>query len=427
MRRPLRVLLNLDLPVGGWCGGIEQFVSGLVWGLAELDDGPEQYLLLVGEENSDWLKHRLGSNQQIVSNKPPLDRAKALLGGLRRPAGRLWRGARRLLSGSAEGAGAGPAVSDRFLGSLNVQLVHFPFQKFWPCGVPSIFNPHDLLHLHFPEFLTQDDLEWRRLTYLPACLQASAVVAESRAVRKDLVTKFGLDARKIHVINRASPTALYTPITEQTLAALPQRLRLPDLFALFPAQTWPHKNHIRLLEAIALLRDHHGVKLSLVCTGRQNDWWPMIEKRIQELGLSEQAQFLGYVAAADLLALYRLAWFVAFPSLFEGGGFPVLEAFQEGAPVACSGIAPLREYGGSAILEFDPRSVTSIAGALRRMMEEPDLLSRLRREGTERARQYTWGKTARKYRALYRFVGGGEVSEEDKALLMYEEEATITS
>jgi glycosyltransferase involved in cell wall biosynthesis len=157
--------------------------------------------------------------------------------------------------------------------------------------------------------------------------------------------------------------------------------------------------------------------MNLVCTGTKNDHWPAIRRQIEQSGLQAHVLFLGYVSPLELRALYRTAQLVVYPSLFEGAGLPVLEALQEGVPVICSDLAPLREYGGDAVLTFDPHSTDSMASSLLRISTDTDLREQLRERGKERARTFTWERTARTYRALYRNVAGVSLSEDDQRLL----------
>ena len=116
-----------------------------------------------------------------------------------------------------------------------------------------------------------------------------------------------------------------------------QRLALPATYALYPAVTWPHKNHLRLLDALAELRDQRGLVVNLVCTGaKYESHWPKIEQRIKDLNLASQVRFLGFLSEADLRAVYRLAQFLVLPSLFEADSCPIHEAWSEGLPVASS-------------------------------------------------------------------------------------------
>ncbi len=307
--------------------------------------------------------------------------------------------------------------SDGFYEALGVDLLHFPHQRFIRCSLPTIFNPHDLQHLQFPQFFSKEDAAWREAIYRAGCSHAQAIAAESRWVKGDIVRRYHVDARKVYAILRGSPTQLYDQTTGKILAKAKRKFRLPEAFAFYPAQTWAHKNHIRLLEALRLLRDRDGLAIHLVCTGKKNSFWPQIEARIRKLKLDNQVNFLGFVSPSELRAIYHLAEFLVFPSLFEGGGFPITEAFQEGAPVACSCATSLPEYGGDAVLLFDPTSTESMAQALRRMSADARLRETLRQRGSGRIRLFEWERTARTYQALYRKVGGRPLSREDCALL----------
>jgi glycosyltransferase involved in cell wall biosynthesis len=312
------------------------------------------------------------------------------------------------------------AASDGRYERLGADLVHFPVQGFVRCALPSVYNPHDLQHRHYPQFFPPHTRAWRDATYAAGCRESRAVVVEAHWVRHDLVRQYAVDPAKISVIPMAPPTDLYGAVTESDLLEVRSRFRLPPAFALYPAQTWPHKNHLGLLRAVDLLRREHGTPLGLVCTGRQNDFWPRIEQEINALGLAGHVHFLGFVVPADLRALYRLAEFVVFPSLFEGGAFPLLEAFREGAPVACSAVTSLPEYAGDAALYFDPSSTESMAGAMRRLLGDPRLRATLRARAVARVGSFTWEQTAKRYRALYRKVAGRALSEEDRSLLAHD-------
>jgi glycosyltransferase involved in cell wall biosynthesis len=419
MHLPLKVLINAQMTPGGGAGGIEQFLMGLVSALGHLTDGDEQYILITRPESPDWLDSLLGPNQRAVAaprrGAGRSERAKQLLGPLRRPAGKLLRGVRRFVGHGRDGFAL--PQSDGFYESLGGDIIHFPYQEFVRCRLPAIFNPHDLLHRRYPMFFEKTDIVNREALYRGACYCAQAVAAESGAVKLDLEQYYGLDSEKIFVVHRGAPTALLGSITSETLREVQEKFALPPAFAFFPAQTWPHKNHLRLLEAIRMLGDRDWVTLHLVCTGTQNEHWPAIQQCIANFELQKQVMFLGFVKPIELRALYHLAQFVVFPSLFEGGGFPVVEAFQEEVPVTCSDLPPLREYGGDAVLTFDPLSTESIASSLLRMATDAELRGELRERGKERARRFTWERTAKTYRALYRKVAGVPLSEEDVHLL----------
>jgi glycosyltransferase involved in cell wall biosynthesis len=226
------------------------------------------------------------------------------------------------------------------------------------------------------------------------------VVSESEWARADTIEQYGLDAAKVVAIARGAPTALYQ--AEPDLPAIRRRFDLPDPFALYPARTWPHKNHLRLVEALALARERDGLELLLVFTGQATKQDEVVRARAAELGVGERIRFLGFVEPVELIGLYRLARFVIVPSLFEGGGFPLLEAFREGAPVASSSATALPEIGGDAVLLFDPFSLEDITAALRRLTADDAVRRQLRGRGEARSKLFDWCVTADAYVELYR-------------------------
>ena len=188
-------------------------------------------------------------------------------------------------------------------------------------------------------------------------------------------------------------------------------------FLLYPAQTWPHKNHIGLLEALALIRDREGVTIPLVCPGKQNRHFARIEARTRELGLEASTRFPGFVSTLELRGLYELATALVFPSRFEGWGLPVCEAFSAGLPVASSSATSLPDLVGDAGLLFDPTEPDQIADTVLRLWRDPVLRQTLAERGRERGAQFSFDHTARLFRAHYRRLGGRSLSEEDRILL----------
>lgn len=399
-------------------GSLEQVLIGLAHGLARIG-GPEEYVFVGPWRRPDWLATYLGPSQRTVSGPRPaqgrLEWAKRLLGPLRRPLGFAWRGGRRL-------AGAGPSVpeptlpgSNGFYESLKADVLHLPYH-FVRSDLPTVVTIHDLQHRHFPQFFNAGHLHWREAVLPAMFAHARAITTASRWVKRDLVRQYGVDAEKIYVVHYGSPTEAYCRVSADGATRLTARLRLPEHFALYPAMTYEHKNHLRLLEAVALLRDR-GRVVTVVCTGTQTHFWPVIERRLREMRLERQVRFVGFLSAAELTMLYRRCRFMIFPTLFEGAGLPLVEALMEGAPVACSDIPPLREYGADSALFFDPQDAESLAGAMERMFDDEALRDRLRSCGAERIRLFSWEQAAMVTRAVYRRVAGVTLSDDDQRLL----------
>jgi glycosyltransferase involved in cell wall biosynthesis len=421
--RPNSLHVGIDaqlVPHSGF-GGTEHVMVGLISALGKLDDGKEEYTIVTHHEHPDWLKPYVGPNQRIVRGWKPGrslprkgEETKRTLGPLRPLARKLYR------SVVPPKPWEWAPRSDGFYEGFGCRVVHFPYPVYCVCKVPIIFNPHDLQHLHYPDNFKPDIIEYREGVYRGACAFAHTVVAGSQWVKEDLIAHYKLPPDKIQVIPWAPPTQAYKEPTEEVVAAVRDKHRLLTGFAFFPAMTWPHKNHIRLLEAIALLRDRHNLRVNLVCTGKQNEFWPSIKNRIGELRLEDQVQFLDLVPAEELRAIYRLATFVVIPTLFEAASGPLFEAWQEGVPAACSTVTSLPEQAGDAALLFDPYSVKAIADAVAKLATDAALRDDLRARGQHRLRDFSWERTAKAYRAVYRRAAKHPLSDEDRQLLAWD-------
>jgi glycosyltransferase involved in cell wall biosynthesis len=353
-----------------------------------------------------------------------LEPFKRALGPLRPAA----RGIRRMLNATVQTAESGasglapsksfaPTPPKKFYEGLGCDVIHFPFQSYEPCGLPTVYNPHDLQHLHHPEFFTPLEIELREALHQSACRAAHTVVVASEFVKRDVFERYHIEPRKVQVIPWAPP-----PLPESSNAddfsTLRRKYELSDgPFALYPAMTWEHKNHVRLLEALARLRDREGMEIPFVFTGYKTDFWPRVECRMNELGLGGQVKFLGMIPREELSALYRAAQFVFIPTLFEAASAPLFEAWQHGTPVACSSVTSLPEQAAGAALLFDPFDVETLARSLARMASEEGLRDELRRQGTRRLDDFSLERTAKAYRAVYRKAAGLALCEEDRSLL----------
>jgi glycosyltransferase involved in cell wall biosynthesis len=418
----MRVIIDAQVMPGKSLGGVEQVIIGLVHALGKLEDGQEEYVVIGPWQDPEWLRPYIGSNERIVRGPRTLRHPLIRVLGLLRPIARRVYNSRRLYNLSGHFLGieriwSRVPVSDGFYESLGCDVVHFPYQRFVVCALPIIYNPHDLQHLHYPQFFAPLQIAWRERVYPTACHLAHTVAVASQWVKQDIVQHYHVNPDKIQIIPWAPPTQAYTEPTRHYLTEVRRKYQANPPFALYPSVTWEHKNHIKLLEALALLRDRNGLRVNLVCTGHQNDFWRHIHERLEVLKLEEQVSFLGLVPPQDLRALYRLARFVVIPSLFEAASAPLFEAWEDDTPVACSTVTSLPEQAGDAALFFDPLSVESIADAVAKMTTDDNLLQDLRRRGRRRLQDFSWKRTAKAYRAVYRRAAGCTLTEEDRWLL----------
>jgi glycosyltransferase involved in cell wall biosynthesis len=416
----LRIGINAQMIPGRGVGGVEQVVIGLVYALGRLTDGGEEYVILTSPAAPDWVRPYTGPNMRIVtrpSTMAPSKFVELLKRMVPEPVKQARRWVRkqmhykklcRIMRDDGQ-----IKSNDGFLESLCLNVIHFPFQEMELCDVLSLFNPHDLQHLHLPGFFTREQICWRQRWYRMYCQYAEAVVVASEWVRQDIIKHYNIVKEKIYVVPFGAPTQAYKALSSEELGKVKSKFKLPDVFALYPAQSFAHKNHLRLIEAIAASRAKYNVSVHLICTGARKSF----SREIAELGLEKQVHFLGFVQPEELRALYKLAQFVILPTLFEADSFPLIEAWHEDTPVACSNVTSLPGQSGDAALLFDPWTVDSIASALVRMTTDRLLRQRLRGNGRKRIGFFTWEKCAKTYRAIYRKLASYPLQGTDESLL----------
>jgi glycosyltransferase involved in cell wall biosynthesis len=173
-----------------------------------------------------------------------------------------------------------------------------------------------------------------------------------------------------------------------------KRYGLPDRFILYAASSLPHKNHDRLFQAFRQVRDRiPGLKL--VLTGARDKGEETLLQIIQDMGIGQDVQLLGWLPFEDVPSIYHASEAFVFPTLHEGFGLPVLEAMACGIPVVCSKIEPLLEVAGNAALFVDPYSPDGIAAGIIAVLSDGALRDELIQKGLARAKKFTWESTAR--------------------------------
>lgn len=425
--RSIRIAINADVEPGV-AGGVFQATQALIRSLGQLD-GSERYVLIANTaRQAEWLSKCVGFNQQIVlkggRRSPPEEfRSKAVpshrkarpeLKTVLRPAvSRIRNALGRLVPQTPR-----IPLSDGFVESLQCDVLHFPTQGFTLCAVPTVFNPHDLQHLHYPEFWNAWELARRELVYRAGCVHSVGVVVGSNWAKDDLIRQYQIHSDKVHVILEGAAGTLVNRLSNEQVSEVLDRHALPTKYALYPANMWPHKNHVRLLEAVSILRDDKGLLVPLVLTGSKSGGaWPYVETTIAELGLQSLVHSLGFVSEQDLTAIQQNATCLVQPSLFEASSLPIFDAWMNGVPVAASASTALPEQIKDAGLLFDPMDSGSIADAIFLLWTQQDVREHLRKLGFGRIAEFDWMKTAKAYRAVYRRAARIKLDDEDRHLL----------
>jgi glycosyltransferase involved in cell wall biosynthesis len=400
----MKVVVDARLEPGA-AGGVVQAVLGLVHGLSRIDLDGDEVRLLVRPGRGDWLRPYAGDLELLEAVRPDAPLPPPALRD------RIVRRLRRD-TGADELVPPTKGVAEAY----GADVIHLPTQQGFTTRIPTLYHPWDLQHVHYPEFFEDGERRDRDRIYRALCRQARLVVTPTRWAADDVVANLQVPRRKLAIIPGASPLTVFGEPSDGDVARVRERFRLPDAFVLYPAQTWPHKNHLALVDAISLLA-REGVRVDAVCAGWQNDFFPEIEARARDAAVADRIAFTGHLDGPTLTVLYRLARALVFPSLFEGWGFPVLEAFSAGLPVVCSDTPSLQEVVGGAAVTFDATRPDDFATKLRRVWEVEGLRRELAQRGRERGRAFSWERTARICRAHYRQVADARLSDEERALV----------
>jgi len=370
---PLRIGLNLlhALPEigGGW-----NYIANLVNALAE-GDTDNRYVAFV-TKTSECLVPRRSNFETVMVNL----RAES------RPARILYEN----------------TVLQLLVRQKELDCLHwFSSNQAVLNSVPGVVTVYDLLAFldsaSFPVFKRT----YVRVMQSMTIRQASLLLPISQATADALHEKLGAEPSRMVVI----PVMLkddFRPTPAAEVEAFRLKYRLPQDFWLYVAQSYPHKNHLRLLRA------YHGLKTEgfsvwpLVLRSDLQQGRDEILRTIDELNLQSDIIFLPRLTDQEMPCLYSCASGIIFPSLYEGCGIPVVEAMACGCPVAASSIPAVEEFAGDAAIYFDPTDLEGIKGAMRRLQIDRQLCEEVRGLGLRRAEQFRAAPIVQKLVAGYR-------------------------
>jgi glycosyltransferase involved in cell wall biosynthesis len=362
---PLRIAIDAH-SVGSRLAGNESYITNLVEALAQLDTVNQYTLYVTKREATERFENRW-PNVRVRSTLPhtPLVRIPlTLVAELRR----------------------------RPVDLLHVQYTAPPLA---PC--PIVATIHDLSFEHLPETFKRRSRMQLRLTVRRTARTARQVLVPSEHTRRDICETYGIGPERVRVTPLAAP-AHFAPVEdEREVRRVRELYGLTCEYVLAVGSIQPRKNLVRLIQAYSALRwaRPHANLPKLALVGKKAWLYDETLRAIEECGLGDLTVLTGYVAEADLPALYTGALCFVYPSYFEGFGLPPLEAMQCGAPVIAGNRTSLPEVVDDAGLLVDPFDVEALTSALARMITDSNLREQLRVKGLERARQFSWHETAR--------------------------------
>jgi glycosyltransferase involved in cell wall biosynthesis len=269
-----------------------------------------------------------------------------------------------------------------------------------PLGLPSslrrVLTVHDLTWIAHPETMSFYNRLVHNLLVGRSIRQTDVICVPSESTRYGVISYLGTAVKEAEVIrwgiedhySPRDPVAAAGRIAEKYGASLDYLCSVGTVS--------PRKNLVTLVEAVKILHDDHQCKVQLLIAGAKGWKNSSLYKQLGASGLTEkEVRFLGYVPEEDMPDLYAGASVFVFPSLYEGFGFPVLEAMACGAPVVASNVSSIPGVAGDAALLVNPRQPREWAEAILRIRSNSTLREDLIRRGISRAAQFKWSDTAR--------------------------------
>jgi glycosyltransferase involved in cell wall biosynthesis len=283
--------------------------------------------------------------------------------------------------------------------------LHFSPSYFVPLlkVCPYVVAVFDITFKVHPEWFAQDKrmlfdaIFWRKVA------KAEAIITSSEYSKQDLIAYLGVGPERIRVIYPGVESHFRPLRDEANLDRIRTKYGMGDEFILTVGALHTRRNVPRLLQALARIESDSGRPQDILFVGSQAPFSPPIDVAAlaREAGLQGKTGVVDYVAEEDLVRLYNACTLLAYPSLYEGFGLPVLEALACGTPVVCSNVTSIPEVAGDAALYFDPYNVDDMVVALGTALHDPALRDRLGRAGIERAGLFSWRAAAESTLALF--------------------------
>ncbi len=368
MRIGLNLLHALPEIGGGW-----NYIRNLVSALAEIDRS-NQFFAFVSRES-----------EKLVPARPNFESLQIPIDSRDRP--------RRVLFEHA----SLPRLARR----LDLDCLH------WFSGTQALLNsvPAAVTVYDLQSFLDLAPYSRIKRVYLKAMVsqtvrRARILLPMSRATENDLRRIFKVRHSRLAVV----PPVLapeFRPARQEDIFSFRSEHGLPEKFWLYVSHFYPHKNHLRLLEAYLILKSRYPSAWPLVLRGDDKSAVSSVRQFVKDRGLETEVRFLPPLEDFQLPFLFSASAALIFPSLYEGGGLPVVEAMACGLPVAAAGIPPLKEFAGAAALYFDPYDTSSMAEAMIKLETEPGLQEASRSLGLARAEEFRPAKVIPGLQAAY--------------------------
>ncbi len=280
-----------------------------------------------------------------------------------------------------------------------LDLFHTAYYPVPRLKIPTVLTVHDVRFIHMPETYHRARYLFLKVVVPLSFSRACRIITVSKNTKNDLIKHFKVPDEKIDIAYNPVHARFKQIANDSILSVARTKFRLPAKFILYVGHLEPRKNLTRLIQAYEILLKEYDYKLVIV--GKPDWFYSSLFDRVRNKKLESNILFTGYVQDDDLPALYNLASVVAFPSLHEGFGLPVLEAMSCGTPVVTSNVSALPELAGDAAVLVNPYNVESIADGIMKILKDDDLRRKLISKGLNRVKQFNAKDAARMISKTY--------------------------
>jgi glycosyltransferase involved in cell wall biosynthesis len=385
----MRIGINCSRIAPQYRGGVNSFTFGLLDAFAQSRRGHDFVIFATPRNRSMFERFEKLEKFKIIEIDGPFTRiGRGLFNRI--PASLRFRLPYRHYNHSLNRGDA-----ERIAQAVDVQYVPYCPMPIFPFPeIPTIYSIHDLQHVHYPQFFTASERLVRDTAFANTVAHATLIQASTHHMAGEFAAHFSnLPLQKIIVVPEGVDIAAFSKTPERDVRS---RYGLPERFLFFPAQLWPHKNHITIFKALAQLRSS-GIDIPLVLTGARysgsDDLLPYLET-----GAPNNIHYLGVVPYPDIVALHRAARFLVTASLYESSSIPILEACAAGTPIIASAAPAHVEQAKVLQMQLFPScNPEALADILRNTWNDDALIARHIAHNAEAIKAFTWNNAAERY------------------------------